>query len=108
MKGFRWGRLWAAGSALFFLLAALSPLPALRVGKGEGAPSPLPAVSVAPAPDKGSGTFRVLRTATGEVETLSREDYLFGVTAAEMGGYPEEALKAQVVAAYSFALDRAA
>ena len=107
MKGFRWGRLWAAGTVLFFLLSALAPLPALWVGGGEAAPLPSPVSSVPPAPDRGSESFRLLRTATGKVETLSREDYLFGVVAAEMGGYPEEALKAQVVAAYTFALYRA-
>lgn len=107
MKGFRWGRLWAAGTTLFFLLSALSPLPALRKAEGKGAPRSAPASSTAPAPLEGRDAFRVLRTATGKVETLSREDYLFGVAAAEMGGYPEEALKAQAVAAYTYALFRA-
>ena len=105
MKGSRWGRLWAAASLLFFLCAVAAPLPALWARQGTPTAS-----SRAPAPSRAeqSGRFRVLRRATGKVETLTREEYLFGVVAAEMGGsFPEEALKAQAVAAYTFALCRA-
>ena len=108
MKGFRWGRLWVAGTALFFLLSTLSALPALwpRAASGSPAASSRPA---APSVAVQKGRFRLLRTATGKVETVARDEYLFGVAAAEMGsGFPEEALKAQIVAAYSFALYRAA
>ncbi len=46
---------------------------------------------------------RVKMQATGDVETYSLEDYLFGVVAAEMPAlYEEEALKAQTVAAYTY------
>lgn len=51
--------------------------------------------------------FKVLNTDTGKIETISRSDYLEGVVAAEMPAvYNEEAIKAQAVAAYTFALYR--
>lgn len=47
--------------------------------------------------------IRVKLTASGEIITLSAEDYIFGVVAAEMPAlYEEEALKAQAVAAYTY------
>ena len=47
----------------------------------------------------------VLRTATGEVVTLDLEDYIKGVIIAEMGsGFPKEALKAQAIAARTYAV----
>lgn len=52
-------------------------------------------------------TFKILRSATSEVEEISYEDYIFGVVAAEMPAlYEAEALKAQAVAAHTFALYR--
>ncbi len=49
-------------------------------------------------------SFKVLDTETNTVTEYSLCDYLFGVVAAEMPAlYHEEALKAQAVAAYSFA-----
>lgn len=51
--------------------------------------------------------FRVLNSETGAVETVLRGDYIFGVVAAEMPAlYNDEALKAQAVAAYTYALFR--
>lgn len=51
--------------------------------------------------------FKVLNTNTGKIENISRSDYLEGVVAAEMPAmYNEEAIKAQAVAAYTFALYR--
>lgn len=51
--------------------------------------------------------FRIYNTETKETEEISTKDYLFGVVAAEMPVlYNEEALKAQAVAAYTFALFR--
>jgi len=48
--------------------------------------------------------FRVYNTKSGKVEKISTEDYIFGVVAAEMPAlYHEEALKAQAVAAYTYA-----
>ena len=56
-----------------------------------------------PAEDR----FRVLDTANDTVTVMSAKDYLFGVVAAEMPlSYEKEALKAQAVAAYTFACYR--
>lgn len=77
----------------------------------------LPGVSVLgqPADPETPGTvsafkqesLQVLRTQTQQVETLSMEDYLFGVVAAEMPmSYPPEAIKAQIVAAYTLTCSR--
>ena len=47
------------------------------------------------------------RTQSNEFEELKLRDYLWGVLAGEMpASYPEEALKAQVVASYSYLLHR--
>ena len=52
-------------------------------------------------------TFRIYNTEAEEIKEISVSDYLFGVVAAEMPLiYNEEALKAQAVAAYTFALYR--
>ena len=49
-------------------------------------------------------TFRLLDHKTGKISEISADDYIFGVLAAEMPAlYEEEALKAQAVAAYTFA-----
>jgi len=54
-------------------------------------------------------SFRVLIADTKKVEIMSATDYIFGVVAAEMPAlYESEALKAQAVAAYSFACIRRA
>ncbi len=51
--------------------------------------------------------FRVLISETEKVETVSAVDYICGVVAAEMpASYESEALKAQAVAAYTFACHR--
>lgn len=49
-------------------------------------------------------TFRLYDHKTGKITKISREDYIFGVVAAEMpASYENEALKAQAVAAYTYA-----
>ncbi len=54
-------------------------------------------------------TFKILRTDTNIIEEISYADYIFGVVAAEMPAlYETEALKAQAVAAHTFALHRKA
>lgn len=51
-----------------------------------------------------SEVFRVLDKNSGEIKEMSVEDYVFGVVAAEMpASYEIEALKAQAVAAYTYA-----
>lgn len=53
--------------------------------------------------------FKILRTDTDIIEEISYDDYIFGVVAAEMpASYEAEALKAQAVAAHTFALHRKA
>lgn len=51
--------------------------------------------------------FKVFLSQTEEISEIKAEDYIFGVVAAEMPlSYSEEALKAQAVAAYTYALRR--
>ena len=58
---------------------------------------------------KKSDSFKVLLADGKTIEKISCEDYIFGVVAAEMPAlYETEALKAQAVAAYSFAIRRKA
>lgn len=52
-------------------------------------------------------TFRILDSETDTVTEMPAKEYIFGVLAAEMPAlYDVEALKAQAVAAYTFALSR--
>ena len=61
------------------------------------------------APLAASDSFRILDTTSGEVTEMTAEEYIFGVVAAEMPAlYDTEALKAQAVAAYTFACYRRA
>lgn len=49
-------------------------------------------------------TFRLYDSETEKITVISREDYIFGVVAAEMPAlYEPEALKAQAIAAYTYA-----
>lgn len=90
--------------------AVPSPLPLVRELLPSSAPTLEPAKPVEEAPVPSPLPDRTLRVQAGdEVLTLSLEDYLVGVVAAEMPvSFPEEALKAQAVAARSYALCRAA
>lgn len=57
--------------------------------------------------EEGDVFFNLLRKESGKIEKISANDYLCGVLAAEMpASYETEALKAQAVAAYTFALYR--
>lgn len=56
-----------------------------------------------------SKSFKILISDTEEITEISYDDYIFGVVAAEMPAlYEPEALKAQAVAAHTFALHRKA
>lgn len=56
-------------------------------------------------PSADAETFLVEDQATGQVLELSRQEYVLGAVAAEMPvSWPDEALKAQAVAAHSYAL----
>lgn len=93
------------------LLSLIFLLPLLLFGtEGTASPSasPLPALTAQPSPapvlDK-TRSVTLLRTADGQIETLTLEDYLWGVVAAEMpASFQSEALKAQCVAARTYAL----
>lgn len=62
------------------------------------------ASTILKAETDGTDTFRLYDHKTGKITEISREDYIFGVVAAEMpASYEAEALKAQAVAAYTYA-----
>lgn len=72
-------------------------LAALLGGTAEATP--------APTNDQDAETFFILDQSTGEVRQVARLDYIIGAVAAEMPvSWPDEALKAQAVAAHSYAL----
>lgn len=92
------------------LLASMLTLPLAALSKE----TPVPALEASAAvtqedlSQKSSievyDSFRIKMSADGSIVTLSRDDYIFGVVAAEMPAlYETEALKAQAVAAYSYA-----
>ncbi len=60
-----------------------------------------------PSPEPQGYTVTLFRHESATTECLPLRDYLWGVLAGEMpASYPEEALKAQVVASYSYLLHR--
>ena len=80
--------------------------PEMPAASEDAAPSVPPAASgAAEAPSADSETFRFEDSSTGQVVELSRRDYVLGAVAAEMPvSWPDEALKAQAIAAHSYAL----
>lgn len=78
----------------------------------------VPSISLIPRDNGGGGglsitepefgsTFKVYMHEKNEVVTLSAEDYLFGVIAGEISfDYGDEAIKAQIIASYTFAMRR--
>ncbi len=79
----------------------------------EAVPTAVPLKKEEKAPEKEEKTpretFLVLDKETEKITEMTAEDYLFGVLAAEMPVlYEPEALKAQAVAAYTFACHRKA
>lgn len=111
---------------LLLVLGSLLPLAGYRLAKAvlreAAASSEVPASSALPAPggslpgtDTGSPetaaftgdaeVFLIEDQSTGEVQQVPRRDYLIGAVAAEMPlSWPDEALKAQAVAAHSYVL----
>lgn len=92
--------------ALLFLVCLLLfvGIPLLALPKAEiEQPTPnLPAAAPLPSPPA-EITLRL--TESGETITLPAREYIFGVVAAEMPlNYHDEALKAQAVAAYTYAM----
>ena len=101
--------------AVLLVLGTILPLAAYRITRAvlsgaEPASSALssPAASAQPpsaVPSADAETFLVEDQATGQVLELSRQEYVLGAVAAEMPvSWPDEALKAQIVAAHSYAL----
>lgn len=99
--------------ALLLVLGSALPLAGYRLAGavlGRRADvAPFPASSAAPeaAPAAYEGDadlFLIEDSTTGEVQQVPKRDYLIGAAAAEMPlSWPDEALKAQIVAAHSYA-----
>lgn len=95
---------------LLLLSLILSPIAALQLSRGEGEgaaktddPKPTAASSPADLPDTES--IKVLSHNTGSVAEIDMEEYLVGAVAAEMpAAYHEQALRAQAVCCYTYAL----
>ena len=101
--------------AVLLVLGSALPLAAYRVTRAVlGHTAPLPAASSVPElptsqpkdlPSADAETFPVEDQSAGKVAQLSRREYVLGAVAAEMPvSWPDEALKAQAVAAHTYAL----
>ena len=103
--------------AALLVLGSALPLVSYRLTRAVLAPeTPAASEDAAPSvPPAASGTvevstadaevFRFEDSSTGQVVELSRRDYVLGAVAAEMPvSWPDEALKAQAVAAHTYAL----
>lgn len=93
------------------ILAALPALPALvRRYTGESVPESTEETLQSTENthySENTETIRMLDTSTGDVLTLSMEDYIVGAVTAEMpASFEEEALKAQAVAVHTYAVRR--
>lgn len=97
--------------AVLLVLGSALPLAAYRVTRAVlGHTAPLPAASSVPElptsqpkdlPSADAETFPVEDQSAGKVVQLSRREYVLGAVAAEMPvSWPDEALKAQAVAAH--------
>ncbi len=97
--------------SIFILALSMLFLPLAAGGISEKESEDIPAMGdafLAPIPDN-TETIRVYRSETGDIEEMAVRDYLFSVVAAEMPAlYETEALKAQTVAAYTYAMCKAA
>ena len=98
-------RIYAIIFAVISLAFLLAPTAAVRREKSKEPDAEVQTSSEASAAGVEGEVIKVLRSADKSVETLSREEYLIGALAAEMSpSYHEEALKAQAIAAYTYAL----
>lgn len=108
---------------VFFVAAALIPLSAIGTEAAlpaSGAPSSIQKGNSSQPPQSESqstkppeklqppeavGSFKIFNQSTGKVFTMSAKDFVRGAVAAEMpASYEPEALKAQAVAAYTYAV----
>ena len=102
--------------ALLLVLGSALPLAGYRLARAvlgrraDVPPAPASSTSAvseaAPAAFEGDAdVFFIEDLSTGEVQQVPKRDYLIGAAAAEMPlTWPDEALKAQIVAAHSYAL----
>ena len=102
--------------ALLLVLGSALPLAGYRLARAvlgrraDGSPAPASSTSAvseaAPAAFEGDAdVFLIEDLSIGEVQQVPKRDYLIGAAAAEMPlTWPDEALKAQIVAAHSYAL----
>ena len=98
-------------AVLVFICAAAMPLLSLdKKTVSAAVASVIPEGVIAEKPVKGATeTFKIKMSSDGSIKTLSAEEYICGVLCGEIPpAYENEALKAQAVAAYTFALRRAA
>ena len=103
MGGSSGKKIYIAVSLALFLTIALLPISGLKASDIGGSSGAKGGASVS------GESFCVLISDSKRVEKIKRDEYLFGVVAAEVGGgYEPEALKAQAVASYTFALYRKA
>lgn len=97
--------------ALCYVLFLLIPLPFLRTAADEPAPSPtatttqttLTTTTTTTTKPQTAAVFKVLDADADVIYTFTERDFLIYTVAAEMpASYPEEALKAQAVATYTY------
>lgn len=93
---------------IFVSVMLLVPLTAMK--SNSGAVTAGSKVDNIPKAEKAAtDTFRIYDSQTEKITEMKAEDYIFGVVAAEIpASYESEALKAQAVAAYTFACYRRA
>ena len=88
-------------------LAALGPTPdaASTSQTADSTQEATPDSTAVPPSDQDSESFLLADQSAGAVVSVPRRDYLIGAVAAEMPiSWPDEALKAQAIAAHSYAL----
>ena len=90
----------AAYRLTLVILSRADPVPAASLSSVSASPA-----ASEPSPSADAEVFRFEDQSTGQVVELSRREYILGAVAAEMPvSWPDEALKAQAVAAHSYAL----
>ncbi len=95
-------------AVILSLSLLLMPLLAVRADLTQNDKNVVPTIGSISPTDTLKESFKV-RLADGSIKELSAVDYVLGVVAAEMpASYRDEALKAQAVAAYTFALYKSA
>lgn len=92
---------------LIIISALILLLPLSVIGENEENHAVEVLSPIADAEENQKDTFNVLDKTSGKITKMKSDEYIFSVVAAEMPAlYEKEALKAQAVAAYTFALIR--